>query len=159
LLLREPSLKSYVPLALRRQVAAEERQRAEAALQRQRQREAAANAKAASEKRWQRQQDDRLRDLAMIYIYAEARMAATAARFPVLNKVVIESAAFEEFLAAWPYPGARPVWWRAPPGVLEKAVELVRPWADGRVREQPELAHLLPAEVDYLQPWPWRADA
>ena len=100
-----------------------------------------------------------LRDLALLYIYAEARMAATAARFPVLNKVVIESAAFEEFLAAWPYPGARPAWWRAPPGVLEKAVELVRPWADGRVREQPELAHLLPAEVDYLQPWPWRADA
>lgn len=157
LLLQARELASYVPASLRRRIAAEQRDRREAAAARAQQRLAHVEREQQREARIQAADLARLRDFAMLALYAEIRMVATSARFPQLDREVLNSPAFESFLAEWPYPGERPAWWQPQPGALDAAVELVRPWLDGKTRESPDLRHLVP-KVDFAQPWPWRAE-
>ena len=120
----------------------------QAAAERERQREARVNAAELA----------RLQDLARLHLYFDARVAATAARFPKLDRDTLNSPEFADFMLEWPYPADRPSWWQPPPGALNAAVELIRPWVTGKTRECPRLEHLLPREINYSQPWPWRRE-
>jgi hypothetical protein len=156
LLARRPDLARIVPQRLRRQITADERKRREAAEAAARLRQAAIERELQREARVQAAELARLQDLARLHLYFDARVAATAARFPKLDRDALNSPAFAAFMEEWPYPADRPRWWQPPPGALDEAVELLRPWVAGKTRASPRLDHLIPRGIDYSQPWPWR---
>ena len=158
LLMRDPALAKHVEVKLRRRVAAEIRVQEEAAQERAAARLAEADRQRRAVIRMERADRQRRENFAMGELYFEARLRATAARFPVLDKRSIESVAFAAFMSEWPYPNDRPAWWLPPPGALDAAVEMQRSWLDGKTRECPDLAPLIPA-IDFTAPWPWRGDA
>ena len=158
LLLRERELARYVPPHLRREIAAERRQAEAAAAERRRQQLEAAEAERREEELRRRRGEERRRETAMLFAYSECRLAATAARFPVYTEGLYDTPAFRAFLEAWPVPDQRPRWWLPPPGMLEVVMAKLRPWFAGRVRQQPDFAPLVPTDIDFTQPWPWRAD-
>jgi hypothetical protein len=158
LLARRADLARVVPQGLRRQIAADERKRREAADAAARLRQAAAERERQREARVNAAELARLQDLARLHLYFDARVAATAARFPKLDRDTLNSAEFADFMLEWPYPADRPSWWQPPPGALDAAVELIRPWVIGKTRECPRLEHLLPRKINYSQPWPWRRE-
>ena len=156
LLLHERELARYVPPHLRREIAAERRQAEAAAAERQRQRLEAAEAERREEELRRQRGEARRRATAMLFAYAECRLAATAALFPVYSEGLYDTPEYRAFLETWPLPDQRPSWWQPPPGMLEEVMARLRPWFAGRVRLQPDLAPLVPAGVDFTQPWPWR---
>ena len=158
LLMREPALAKHVELKLRRRVTAEIRLQEEAAQERAATRMAEAERQRRAAIRMERADRQRRENFAMGELYFEARLRATAARFPTIDKLALESAAFTAFMHEWPYPGDRPSWWLPPPGALVSAVDRQRDWLDGKTRERPDLAPLIPA-IDFTEPWPWRREA
>src|SRR3954451_21654163 len=158
LLLRERELARYVPPHLKREVAAERRRAEAAAAERRRQQLEAAEAERREEELRRRRGEERGRETAMLVAYAECRLAATAARFSVYTEGLYDTPEFRAFLEAWPVADQRPGWWRPPPGMLEVVMAKLRPWFAGKVRQQPDFAPLVPKDVDFTQPWPWRAE-
>ena len=158
LLLRERALVPLVPRAIRREIAAERRRAEAAAAERRRRRlEAAEAGRREEELRRRRAEAYRLKS-AMPFAYAECRLAASAARFPVYSEGLYDTPAFAAFLEAWPLPDHRPSWWRPPPGMLEQVEARLTPWLAGKVRQPPDFRALVPTGIDFAQPWPWRAD-
>src|SRR3954447_8548657 len=158
LLLRERELARYVPPHLKREIAAE-RRRAEAAVaERRRQQLEAAEAERREEELRRRRGEGRRRETAMLFAYAECRLVASAALFPVYTEGLYDTPAFRAFLEAWPVADQRPRWWLPPPGMLEEVMAKLLPWFAGRVRQQPDFAPLVPTDVDFALPWPWRAE-
>src|SRR3954452_23775664 len=141
LLLRERELARFVPAGLRHQVKAEERAREEAARQAVQQRIDEAERARRAVERWQAAEFKRVAASAMQWLYSEARWRAMAVRGA-------------DFEAEWPDPKARPDWWLLPPDVLVAAVEMWRPYIDGKAK-RPAIEHLLP-DIDYSKLWPWR---
>src|SRR3954451_10283168 len=158
LLLRERKLARYVPPHLRREIAAERRQAEAAAAERRRQQLEAAEAERREAELRRQRGAARRRETAMLFAYAECRLAASAARFPVYTEGLYDTPAFRAFFEAWPVADQRPRWWLAPPGMLEVVMAKLRPWFAGTVRQQPDFAPLVPTDIDFTQPWPWRAE-
>src|SRR3954471_6437408 len=158
LLLRERELARYVPPHLRREIAAERRQAEAAAAERRRRQLEAAEAERREEELRRRRGEERRRETAMLYAYFECRLVASAARFPVYTEGLYDTPEFRAFLEEWPVPDQRPRWWLPPPGMLEVVMAKLRPWFAGRVRQQPDFAPLVPSDIDFAQPWPWRAE-
>jgi hypothetical protein len=158
IMLRDPDLAPLVPKQLRLSIEAAAQLRREAAEAR---RQAAAWA-AGREQRMaehrEREDGRRLHEFGRLHLYFEARLRVTAARFPKLDKEAIESPAYTSFCVEWPFPNAIPPSWLPPPGTLDAAAELLRPWMLGTAKAPPELRHLLPSEIDWSQPWPWWRD-
>src|SRR3954451_11893556 len=158
LLLRERELARYVPPHLRREIAAERRQAEAAAAERRRQQLAAAEAERREAELRRQRTEARRRATAMLFAYAECRLAASAARFPVYTEGLYDTPAFRAFLEAWPVADQRRRWWLPPPGMLEVVMAKLRPWFAGTVRQQPDFALLVPTDIDFARLWPWRAD-
>ena len=158
LLLRERGLAKYVPTRVRREIAAERRKAEAAAAERRRRRLEAAEAEERREERRRRREEARFRESAMLFAYAECRLAASAALFPAFSKGRYGTPEYAAFLEAWPLPDDRPRRWLPPPGMLEAVVAKLGPWFAGKERQQPDLAPLVPTGIDFAQPWPWRAD-
>jgi hypothetical protein len=160
LLLRDSDLARVVPKKLRFSIEAAAHLKQEQAEARRKAAAWAAGREQRAAEARERQKMRLLTDYAMLTLYADARMAATAARFRPLDKAALESPAFAQFVIEWPYPGERPADWLPPPGVLEAAIEEVRPFHDGKTRQIPDLRHLFPATLDWSKRWPWwKSDA
>jgi hypothetical protein len=144
LLMQEAALSRYVPLAVRRQIQAEIREREKAAQQRVQDRLDREECYRRAEERWQASEFKRVADSVTAWLYAEARWRAMAIRGADPG-------------AEWPGPNDRPDWWLLPPDVLAAAVELWRPYLAGKANVRPAIEHLLP-DIDYSKPWLWRAD-
>jgi hypothetical protein len=158
LLMRDPDLARLVPRALRRSIEAAAQLRQEAAEARRKAAAWAAGAAQRAEDAREREDRRRLHEFAMLSLYFECRLRASAARFAKLDQATVESLAYAAFCVEWPFPNARPPSWLPPPGTLEAAAELLRPWLVGTAKAPPELRHLLPSEIDWSQPWPWWRD-
>jgi hypothetical protein len=151
------------PVAVKRWLAAREAREADRQRLAREQREARLREEAErdrqAEERWQRAQFKRVADFATMQLYFEARCRAQAARFRQLDKDVYASEAYAAFQAEWPDPASPPSWWRLPSTTLDTAVELLQPYLTGKVNVRPSIEHLLPDDIDYTKPWPWRSDA
>ena len=135
LLMKDPTLSRYVPARLRHQVKAEERGREEAARQAVQRRIDEAERARRAEERWQAAEFKRIAASATLWLYSEARWRAMAVRFPRSSGAdFYKTEDWRTFEAEWPDPKARPDWWRLPPDVLVAAVELWRPYLDGKAK-------------------------
>ena len=144
--------------AVRREIAAGRRRDEAAAAERRRRRLEAAEAGKRGEELRRRRDEARRLESAMPFAYAECRLAASAALFPVYTEGLYDTPAFAAFLEAWPLPDHRPSWWRPPPGMLGQVEARLTPWLAGKVRQPPDFRALVPAGIDFARPWPWRAD-
>ena len=109
-----PALARCVPLAVRRQIQAEEREREEAARQAVQRRLDEAERDRRAEERWRAAEFKRVAASVTAWLYFEARCRAMAARFRHLDKDVYASGAYVAFQAEWPDP--------ASPGLVAAAV-------------------------------------
>jgi len=157
-LLMAADLTALVPKNLRRTVREEHNRRLAAAAARARQRQEEVERKRRAEQRMHEQEEKRRNASAQMQIYCAARMAAHQAHFAGKTDIY-ESAAWEPFLAAWPYPKyplGGPDWWLPPPGSVEAMRPRLDPWLDGKIRDMPSADDLVP-DIDLTKPWPWRA--
>ena len=124
LLMQESALSRYVPLAVRRQIQAEIREREKAAQQRVQDRLDREERYRRAEERWQASEFKRVADSVTLWLYAEARWRAMAVRFPDQWCGLRDGA--EGFAEEWPDPKLARTGGGCRPDVLAAAVEL---WA------------------------------
>jgi hypothetical protein len=158
LLLREPALAPLVPEALRREVRAERRRADAEALERRRRELREEQRRRRTEEGWRRRQEQQIERQCLFELYAATWTRAREARVPAHAGGRDDAPEYRAFVERWPRPSAGPPgWWRPPPRVLPAAVERFRPYWVGKAA-RPEIQDLLPRDVAYGKPWPWRAE-
>lgn len=154
-LLLVADLKQLVPRRLQRAVAKERREaqrRAEERAQRLREQE---EAQRRAEERRQAADLKRIRDFATADLYFHARQRAVEARRPSPG-AFMGNEAYEVFMGEW--PATAPDGWHLPPAVLDAAVDMLRPYLRGTANTRPPVEGLLPDNIDWSAPWPWRRE-